>query len=258
MGVGRACFPVGSWREWVPLGMVLLVAWSALPAQTLTVSGGSADWSFRHAPVSVARPEIAIPISQMADDTPQSAQGVACTNGGLLRDTSWWRRFRFAEHPSVGAAATVASVSVGSESGGPVPATVRIFTVPRSSPADTIRRCHLVQVGEGSGTVGGDLAMVQIPVTSAPVVIDTARYDLVVEYHVDSAEMRFFPAMSAAAETHPSFLSSVSCNIAEPATMESVGYGNSHLIMVAYVNQAARPDVVFDDSFEFGGDCAPM
>src|SRR5690606_20133630 len=71
-------------------------------------------------------------ISQMVDNTPASGHGVACTLGTQASaDNSWWRRFYFDEHPSVGTSTQINAVTVASETGPNIPATINVYTIPR-------------------------------------------------------------------------------------------------------------------------------
>ena len=180
-------------------------------------------------------------ISQMADNTPQTLNGVGCGSTGNTADNSWWRRFYFGEHAEVGASTTINSVTIGSETGGPLDVTVNVYTTPTSVTTDTIDLSQLTLIGTGTGTVGGDLTMTEVAITGATIA-DTSAVDLVVEYHVDGgAGDRLFPAGNPTTETHPTFISSAACSITDPTPAADIGFPDFHLIMVVNVGDGAPP-----------------
>lgn len=175
-----------------------------------------------------------IDLSQTADNSPGD-EGVSCgaNDGSSTSDNSWWRRFYFNEHPSVGASANVTSVTISSGSTGPngLPFTVNLYTVAHSTPVNTIPVGSLTLIGTANGTIDSGLATVTVPVSGA--IDDTVGKDLVVEWHTDGmAGGRFFPGANASAETHPTFMSSVACGIATPTPASGIGFPDFHLVMV--------------------------
>ncbi|WP_291190764.1 hypothetical protein, partial [Dokdonella sp.] len=189
-------------------------------------------------------------ISQMPDNT-MGDSGIACGENGeeapeQTFDNSWWRRFYFNEHPEVGASANVASVTIGAGqnggSGGVVldglPVTINLFTIPHSTPVDTIDRAALTPIGTATGTISGGNVTVTIPVTGA--IADTAGNDLVVEFHTDgneSGEGFLLPGANASPQTHPSFLSSDRCGLADPTSTDEMGFEDFHLVMVVTLGE---------------------
>src|SRR5690606_32300357 len=88
-------------------------------------------------------------------------------------------------------------------------------------------------IGTATFTADGSLQSIEVPVTGA--IDDTVGKDLVVEWHTDGATGGpFYPGANATAETHPTFLSSTGCGIANPTPASSVGPGfpDFHLVMV--------------------------
>ncbi len=181
-------------------------------------------------------------ISQMADNTPRAGFGLACVIGNeATADNSWWRRFYPDEHAGVGASTQINAVTVASETGAAIPATINVYTIPRGVPAETIPTSQLTLVGSGSGMVGGSLATSTIPLYNT-VVVDTTAVDIVVEYHIDGSPQAFFlPGANGAAQTHKSFLSTVACGLPEPVATDSLGLVSSHLIMVLDVGPVGDP-----------------
>lgn len=176
-------------------------------------------------------------ISQMADNTP-GEQGVSCGVQGVnTADNSWWRRFYFNEHPQVGARANIASVTISSGSNGPsgMPITINLYTIAHGTPVNTIPTSGLTLIGTASTTIDSGLVSLTVPVTGT--VDDTVGKDLVVEYHTDGTDDgQFFPGANATAETHPTFLSSSTCGVAQPAPTSTIGFPNFHLTMVVNID----------------------
>lgn len=193
-------------------------------------------------------------ISQMPDATMDNS-GIACGENGeeapeQTYDNSWWRRFYFSEHPEVGASANVASVTIGAgQNGGTggvvldgLPVTINLYTIPHSTPIDTIDRAALTSIGTAAGTISGGNVTVTIPVTGA--IADTVGNDLVVEFHTDgneSGEGFLLPGANASPQTHPSFLSSDRCGLADPTSTAEMGFEDFHLVMVVTLGEGGGP-----------------
>ena len=185
-------------------------------------------------------------ISQMADNTPGD-EGVSCGQTGVsTSDNSWWRRFYFSEHAAVGASAAITGVTVSGGSiavPGGLPVTINLYTIAHSTPVDTIPTSGLTLIGTKAGVINGALQSVTIPVTGT--VSDTVGKDLVVEYHTDgSTAGQFFPGANATAETHPTFISSTGCGIAQPTKASGIGFPDFHLTMVVNVDDGGTPPPV--------------
>jgi hypothetical protein len=178
-------------------------------------------------------------LSQMADNTPAALGGISCgTTGVDTAANSWWRRFYLSEHGSP-ASIDIESVTVASESGPNIPATINLYSIPHSTPVDTIPTASLTLIGSGTGTVGGDLTTSTIPVTAT--LADAVGTDLVVEYHIDGAASPFFPGGNASAETHTSFISAADCGIIEPTPLADVGFPDAHEIIVVNLGDGGPP-----------------
>jgi hypothetical protein len=117
-----------------------------------------------------------------------------------------------------------------------VPVSIRIYTVPHSTPVDTIPTSELTLIGSGTGTIDSGFVTTTIPVTG--IVDDTAGQDLVIEWHTDGTPDGgvFTPGANPSPETHPTFMSSQACSIAEPTPTSALGYLNFHLVMVVNVD----------------------
>lgn len=179
-------------------------------------------------------------IAQMTDHTPIPAGAVACSvfEQRVTHPTSWWRRFYLGEHGSP-SSLRLESVMVGAESGS-APVRIRLYSIPHSTPVDTLPVDQLRQIGESAEVmVRGDLNTTTIPVTG--LLADAVSNDLVVEFHtsgyIDSA---FYPGGNPTPETHPSFLSAPACKVPLPVKLGDLGFPNAHLIIVA---NAAAPGV---------------
>lgn len=189
-------------------------------------------------------------ISQMQDNTIGN-DGVGCGDNGetdpaaeSTADNSWWRRFYFDEHPEVGASANVASVTIGAGQNGSglvitaMPVTINLYTIPHSTPVDTISRDALTLIGTGTGTIDSGNVTATIPVTGA--VDDTVANDLVVEFHVDGnqdGEGFLLPGANTTPQTHPSFLSSDTCGVPDPTSTTELGFDDFHLVMLVTLGE---------------------
>lgn len=176
--------------------------------------------------------------SQMADNTPESLNGVACPSGG----TSWWRRFYFSEHAGVGASTRISQVTIGTEDGAANTATVNVYSIPHGVTVDTIPLDQLTLLGTGTGAVGGTLTTSTIELDEPVDIADTSAVDLVVEYNV-AATAGFYPAGNSTTQTHPTFISSTTCGIADPEDAANVGDGfpDFHIIMIVDYGDVTPP-----------------
>ncbi|MBN8728051.1 MAG: S8 family serine peptidase [Xanthomonadales bacterium] len=178
---------------------------------------------------------LATDISQMTDNTPGD-EGVSCGQQSTsTADNSWWRRFYFNEHPAVGASATVQSVKVSTGSisiPSGVPSTINLYTLPHSTPVNTIPTGSLTLIGTANFTATGSLQTITVPVTGA--IDDTAGKDLVVEWHTEgnASGGQFFPGANASPQTHPTFISSAACSITDPTATADINFPDFHLTMV--------------------------
>jgi hypothetical protein len=169
-------------------------------------------------------------LSQMADNTPAALGGISCGTAGVdTAANSWWRRFYLSEHGAPGSI-DIESVTVASETGPSITATVNLYSIPHGTPVDTIPTASLTPIGSGTGTVGGELTTSTIAVSAT--LADAVGPDLVVDYHIDGAPSPFFPGGNASAETHPSFISAADCGLTEPVTLASIGFPDAHEIIV--------------------------
>lgn len=175
-------------------------------------------------------------ISQMADNTPESGNGLSCGEKGLnTSENSWLRRFYFSEH-GITESTTINSVTIASDEGPTIPVTINLYTIPHSVAVDTIPTAQLTLIGSGTGTIGGSLATSEIQIPGGVTVSDTVGYDLVVEYHIEgSPSAPFFPGGNATAQTHKTFIVAPECGLDDPATTDSIGFPSFHIIMVVDV-----------------------
>jgi hypothetical protein len=179
-------------------------------------------------------------ISQQTNNTPGTA-GVSCgTTGVNTAENSFYRRFYFSEH-GAGPSATVSAVQIALRDGNAgasaaLPITVNLYTIPASTPVDTIPLASLTQIGTATANVaipaGNVPTAFTIPVTGT--VADTTASNLVVEWTngVGAVSVpQFFPANNTNPETHPSFIRAPTCGITAPVTFASINFPAA-LVMV--------------------------
>lgn len=221
---------------------------SALAAALILTSAGAANaasWSRgENGSGRISGTAIALgaaSISQQTDNTP-GTEGVACGNEdtGATTENAFYRRFYLSEHGAA-PSATVSAVTIALRDGDAgandaVPITVNLYTIPASTPADTIPLAALTPIGsatlELSVPAGNAPTSFTIPVTGT--IADTAASNLVVEWTNGAGAQTlpgFYPANNTAAETHPSFIRAPECGAATPATFASIGFASA-LIMV--------------------------
>ena len=94
-------------------------------------------------------------ISQQTDSTP-GTEGVACGNesAGSTTENSFYRRFYLSEH-GAGSSATISAVTIALRDGNSganaaLPITVNLYTIPASTPVDTIPLAALTQIGSAT------------------------------------------------------------------------------------------------------------
>lgn len=184
-------------------------------------------------------------VSQMDDNTPGN-EGVSCGANISTAANSWWRRFYFDEHENVDAIATISAVTVstGTDVPADLPISINLYTIDHDVEVDTIPTSALQLIGSGTGVVNESLASITIPVDG--LVDDTAVKDLVVEYHTEGNDNggQFFPGANASPESHPTFLSSDDCGLAEPTPASMVGeegFPDFHLTMVVHLQSSEPP-----------------
>lgn len=169
-------------------------------------------------------------IAQMTDNTPVAGSGVACHDNSITFDTSWWRRFYFAEHGAP-ASVSIRGVTVAAERSLPTWLTLHLYSIPHAVPVDTIAIAQLTWIGSGSAlTDGRDLQSLSIPASAR--IEDSVANDLVVEYRIDGSPGWLFAGANGSAETHPSFISSAGCRVAEPTPVADLQLPDAHLVMV--------------------------
>jgi hypothetical protein len=177
-------------------------------------------------------------LSQNTSTVPMSNHAVACGGSGATADNVFLRRFYFDEHPGLESGADITSVDVSVETVNlaDVQATVLLYTVPSSTPVDTIPALSsLTQIGTHTVTipVGTALTSVNVPVTGT--VSDTTANDLVVAVSLPntSGVAGFYPGSNNAGQTHPGFIASTTCSLPNPSTYASIGFPDVHLILTA-------------------------
>ncbi|WP_150131966.1 hypothetical protein [Dokdonella koreensis] len=210
------------------------------PAAAATWTRGAAGTT----PSDVSGAPIALgaaSISQQTDNTP-GTEGVSCPNDDETgtSESAFYRRFYLAEHgaaPSASVSAVTIAVRDGGSGGSDaLPITVNLYTIPASTPEDTIPLAALTPIGTAtmplSVPAGNAPTSFTIPVTGT--IADTTASNLVVEWTNGAGAdtvPSFYPANNLAAETHPSFIRAPGCGATAPVTFASIDFLSS-LIMV--------------------------
>lgn len=174
-------------------------------------------------------------LAQTSDSTPVGKNSVACGHSadGTTADNQYWRRYYFGEYAvTTPAAVTSVDVSVEQTTGAPN-MTVTLYTIPHSVTVDTIDVGQLTQIGQAvvASPSNAVLSSVHVPITGT--VADTVGTDLVVEVSTDDGSQDgtvFYIGSTPSPETHPSFISSTACNIADPTATADIGYPDMHVI----------------------------
>ncbi len=215
---------------------LVLATAGAANAATLSRGHGGGD-RISGTPIALG----ATSISQQTDNTP-GTEGAACQTEdetGTV-ENSFYRRFYLSEHGAASSAA-VSAVTIALRDGrtgasAAVPITVNLYTIPASTPVDTIPLAALTPIGSttlGVAVPAGNVpTSVTIPVTGT--IADTAANNLVVEWTNGVGVTSIpgvYPANNEAGETHPSFIRAPGCGLGEPATFASINFGSA-LIMV--------------------------
>lgn len=183
---------------------------------------------------------VTVDISQMTNHTPGD-EGISCGSSTTVGVNSWWRRFYFNEHSQVRTKARIVSVTVttgdNAVSSG-LPSRINLYTLPHSTPINTIPTGSLTLIGTATTTIFGSYSTATIPVTG--LVDDTANKDLVVEWYTDgSSQGSFFPGGNSTYETHPTFVSSPECGVAQPTRAADLGFPEFHLPMIVTLETGA-------------------
>ncbi|MEP7042591.1 MAG: hypothetical protein ABI843_05985 [Dokdonella sp.] len=182
-----------------------------------------------------------IDIAQMDDQAPVASNSLSCGAQGTSTDAnSWWRRFYFGEYSRIGASANIDSVTVTVETGPVVPVTINLYSIPHGTTPESIPLDQLTPIGSGTGTLGGTLEQVLIPVFGS--IADSVNQDLVVEYHIDgSTDGEFFPGGNPSPQTHATFVSASGCGQDVPVDVSALGYPDFHLVMIVNVQDTVLP-----------------
>jgi len=217
-------------------------------ALALAVSGGAFAQSLSsgdpNAP-QVTGATIALGATSISQQTNNAAGtgGAACGNGAVPAGTtenSFYRRFYLNEYgaqPSASVTAVQIAIRDGGAGANPaLPITVNLYTIPASTPVDTIPLAALTQIGSATASLnlpaGNAPTVFTIPV--AGTITDTTASNLVVEWTNGVGAVtfpQFFPANNTNAETHPSFIRAPGCGLAAPATFASINFPSA-LVMV--------------------------
>jgi hypothetical protein len=209
-------------------------------AAAQTLSSGDPDApQIAGAPIALG----ATSISQQTDNAPGTG-GAACGDAGppaATTENSFYRRFYLNEYgaaPSASVTAVQIAIRDGNAGANPsLPITVNLYTIPASTPVDTIPLAALTQIGTGSANVsvpaGNVPTAFTIPVTGT--IADTTASNLVVEWTNGvgaTNSPQFFPANNTNAETHPSFIRAPGCSINAPVTFASINFPSAVVMVV--------------------------
>jgi len=174
-------------------------------------------------------------LAQTADSTPVAQNSVACGHNdtGTTTENQYWRRYYFSEY-AITSTTHVGSVDVSIEQTTGAPnMTVTLYTIPHSVTVDTIDVGQLTQIGQAVVTTPANAVMTSVNVPITGTIADPRSSDLVVEVSTDDGAVDntvFYIGSTTSPETHPSFISSASCNIADPVATADIGYPDMHII----------------------------
>jgi hypothetical protein len=190
-------------------------------------------------------PQGAISITQSVDPNTVAAGAVACSpdGGATTTENSYWRVFDLPTDFGINNQFDIDTVQFGVEASGSVSGfNVNIYTL--NGP---FTLANLTLISSTPVTVPDlALALINAPVSASI----PAGSVLVVE--LESADLsgvgRYFVGSNAAGENDPSYLSSGSCGITNPATFASIGFPNIHIVMTVSGDEVVggNPSVTLD------------
>ncbi len=134
----------------------------------------------------------------------------------------------------------ISSVDIGIETSTPMPLTINLYTLDGAFVFANLTLIGTTTTNIGTHTV----EIINIPVSgTAP-----AGSILVVEVVANdfTEGSTFFIGSNPAGETAPSYLSSVGCNVPEPATTAAVGFSNMQIVMSVHGDPVVDPVVIED------------
>lgn len=179
-------------------------------------------------------------LSQTASSTPLAQNSAACgdNNAGTTADNQYWRRYDLSEY-ALTSPTQVSSVDVSVEQTTGAPnVKVTLYTIPHGVTVDTIDTTQLTQIGEATVPAPADARLTSLNVPVSGTISDVAASDLVVEISTEdesASGLAFYIGSTNAAETHPSFLSSTACGLAEPTLTAAINFPDMHIIQTVNV-----------------------
>lgn len=184
-------------------------------------------------------PAVALTIKQNSTDTITSGAGFSCNSGGEHTDNTYLRRFDLDGAHGVNQTFRVSSVSFGVELANAAldpsqPASVRVYTIAASDATMTFAEMTLL-ADVPTTVLNSDAGTIKtVPVSAT--VADPSTTDLVVALFTpngQASDYQFFLGANADAESGPSYIAAATCGVAEPATVASLGFPNSHFVLFA-------------------------
>jgi hypothetical protein len=188
-------------------------------------------------------------ITQSVDPvTITSGNSVACSVGGIASDNHFLRRFFLNADHGITVQYNVTSVDFGIEQvyvyvGTTAPIRMNVYAIANGAPFT------FASMGSALGTVtrnfpDGTAGVVEnFPVAGS--ILDPVSQDLVVAMFYDdvtaTGDYGIWPGSNTAGETQPSYLASVGCGLAEPATMASIGFPTVHLVVTVNGDEQVVP-----------------
>lgn len=215
----------------------------------------------RHIPGAGPRPDSTVQIQQ-TESLDIEVNNIPGCYGQNVHSTSWWRRFHFSDH-GISGPVRIEEVAVGVETAQEVPVTINVYRVPWNSPMLTISLGDLELIGTGTGTFDGNMYIETVPIEGG-LMLDTANYDLVVEYHIEESPAMLRAGGNRSPETRPTYMYAPACNITQPQRMSYLGFPDAHLVMTVTVSTVPEPiacsfpsDVPWLDLSQTQGSVAP-
>jgi S-layer homology domain len=215
---------------------VLSLGWSALIlAHPFGPARRAAGPSPAQAPEGACGPQN---FTQNASLTPEPLTSIACIiQDGTDRhyDTSWWRAFRLADYGIAGDFAVCEvnmAIELADDGGGTgQPMTINLWLNSEECPFPGGTRTLL-----GTTTINvtdQSLTNLSVPVTGMVPALSEFAVEIAVPDGTEAGDV-FFAGSNTAAQTRPTFVSSVACGLPNPTDLASIGFPDSHVIIQVF------------------------
>jgi hypothetical protein len=188
-------------------------------------------------------------ITQSVDPSTITAlNGIACTASGIAADNHFLRRFFLNGDHGIAVQYNVTSVDFGVESvnvyiGATAPITVSTYSIANGA-GFTFANMGTALASTTRNFADGSGGFVENFVVSGSI-IDPVGQDLVVDMFwpdvTATGDYGIWPGTNAAGETQPGYLASVGCGLAEPATLDSIGFPAVDLVVTVNGDEQVVP-----------------